>query len=241
MGQTYILSVILTMKNILNLRGLTFCATLLLICSCSCAQREKPPAVKQTPPVSLDATEKGVSYAGDLGREAQSNVRDAEMELSQARKEAEEAKALVEKMRKQKSQFAEEVEVMRVKYVGHIDYLTEKLRETGVVLHKQLESLRAAGREIAIAKAASAASEVEKEALRDGNQILAKNLEKEKKSAAKYKEKYDKNLWYKKWFWWSVFGVCVITFMLIVGIVGYVYFAAPSVASGVAARWLRRF
>jgi len=208
---------------------------------CSCGQRERAPVVKPTPAVSLDATEKGVSHASDLGREAQGNVRDAEAELSQARKEAEEAKALVEKMRKQKSQFAEEVEVMRVKYVNHIDYLTGKLRETGVILQKQLESLRAAGREIQIARAASAASEVEKEALRDGNQILAKNLEEEKKSAAKYKEKYDKNLWYKKWFWWSVFGVCVITFMLIVGIVGYVYFAAPSVASGVAARWLRRF
>ena len=227
------------MKNILNSKGLTFCVALFLICSCG--QREKPPVVKPTPAVSLDATEKGVSHASDLGREAQGNVRDAEMELSQARKEAEEAKALVGKMRKQKSQFAEEVEAMRVKYVGHIDYLTEKLRETGVILHKQLESLRTAGREIAIARAASAASEVEKEALRSGNQILIENLEEEKKSAAKYKEKYDKNLWYKKWFWWSVFGVCVIMFLLFLAIVAYVYFAAPSLASGVASRWLRRF
>lgn len=239
MGWFFFLSVFIVMKNILNSKGFILCVTLFLVSSCG--QREIPQKPKEAPRVNLDATEKGVIQACTFGRQAQNSVKDAERELLQAREDAEEAKALVDKMRKQRSQFAEEVEEMRVKYVGRINYLTDKLKETGVILEKQLVSLRMAGREIAIARSASAASEVEKEALRDGNKILAKNLEKEKKSAAKYKEKYDKNLWYKKWFWWSVFGVCVITFVLIVAIVGYVYFAAPSVASGVAARWLRRF
>jgi len=229
------------MKNILNSKGITFCATLFLLCSCSCGQRSKAPVVKPTPAVSLEATEKGVTEARDFSFQAKRNIVDAEMELAQARKEAEEAKALVEEMRRQKSKFAESVEEMRLRYVGHIDSLTNKLKKTGVILERQLTSLRMAGKEIAIARAASAASEVEKKALRDGNEILAKDLEDEKKSAAKYKEKYDKNLWYKKWFWWSVFGICFITFILMVGIAAYVYLAAPSVASGVAARWLRRF
>lgn len=216
------------MKNTFSFKVLTFCLSLFIFCSC--AQKEEPPLIPKTPKVSLDGTERGVTCSLDANLKIKQKVMSAEEELDRARAEAEEAKELVENMRKQKSQFTESVELMRAKYSANIEYLTKKLKETGILLDKQLQCLRDASKEISLARAASAASEVEKISLRDAATTLRENLEEEKKNANKYKIKYEKGMWYKKFFWWTISTVVILGG-------GWLYFTG---ATGGLARFIRR-
>lgn len=198
----------------------------------------KPPVTK---PVSVSKVGKNVSSATNLSIVAKKNVSKAQTELLEAKKDAQEARSLVEKMRNENSAFTEQAERMVLNYEYHIDRLTAQLQETGEILDEQLAELRKAGEEINKLREDIARSEVEKTILRRNTEVLAKSLKDEQKNAEKLKEWKDKNMWYKKWFWWSVFGAVMVGLFLIFGVVAYVYFAAPSVASGMASRWLRRF
>ena len=238
MGKTYILGVNIYMKSMFINMAL-FSAFLFAANSC---QRSpvivNPPVTK---PVNVDKVGKNVNSATNLNIVAKKGVSDAQIELKKAKKDAQEAKNLVAKMRSQNSAFAEEAERMVANYEYHIDMLTTQLQKTGEVLDEQLAELRKAGEEINRLRDDIVRSEAEKMILRRNTEVLAKSLKDEQKNAEKLKEWKDKNMWYKKWFWWSVFGAVMVGLFLIFGVVAYVYFAAPSVASGVASKWLRRF
>jgi predicted nucleic acid-binding Zn-ribbon protein len=202
----------------------------LLFLACSCGSKPKVVTPPVTPPVNVESVDKKVLEAKDFAAKARERLFAAEIELSKAREDADAAELLVAEMRKANSGFADHVEELRVKYVGHINNLTKQIDETGVILDGQLKALREAGEEINKARQASANSEAEKAVLRNGNKTLAENLSESEKRADKLQSWKDKNSWYKKFFWWTVIGAVLFS-----GV--YVYFTG---ATGGLAKLIRR-
>jgi len=181
-------------------------------------------------PVDVEGASERVSDASGMSIKARERLSLAEAELNKAKKETEAAKALVAQMKKKNSPYAESVETLRREYEDLVDSLTQQLKQTGIILDEQLLKLKQAGIELNEARKASAASEAEKQVLRQYGKNVAEKLNKAEKRANDLQSWKDANMWYKKFFWWTVIGATVF-------VVGYVYLTG---LTGGIGRFLRR-
>lgn len=213
-------------------KEITLCAMLFIAPFLASCERKTPIAPPISQPVNVDVASGKVSSASDLSIRAGVKVDVAKAELEKARKEAEDAKALVEEMRKAASPYAEQVDAIRSKYVSLINSLTIQLQETKTILQQQLVALREATIDLQKAKQASLASEAEKQALRSSLEAASQNLNQAQQEVKKLQEWKNKNIWYKKFFWWTVVGAVLFA-------AAYIYLAAPTMGAGLVRR-LRR-
>ena len=201
-------------------KKMTLCLILIacLFASCNTAPLYNIPVSEA---VNVDGARKAVVDARDLSIKANERLISAQAELAKAKKETEAAKALVAEMKQKNSPYADKVERLRNEYEIIVDVLTKQLQETGIILQSQLESLKKAGIELDKAREASAISEREKESLRLAIKQASQELTKAQKEVQKLQSWKDKNMWYKKFFWWTVIGVLLFT-------VGYAYFTGAT-------------
>lgn len=218
------------MKNNKTFTILLASIGLFAFASCSCDNHTE----KDLPPVSgvvsVEGASESVGDARDLNIDASSRLAVAKAELKKAKEETEKAEVLIVKMRESKSPFTDNVEGLKNSCVSLIRGVTLQIHQTGSVLDKQLIQLRRAGTELNKAREASAKSEAEKDALRSYGKDKAEKLAKCEKEVTKLQTWKDKNMWYKKFFWWTLATVVTLA-------VAYIYFSG---ATGGLARFLRR-
>ena len=111
-------------------------------------------------------------------------------------------------MKRKKSEFAENIETLRLIYVQHIAVIEKELRTTSSTIKKQIVALREAEKELERAKVQIANGEKEKAALRESNTILAKDLE----EYQAYKDKYHALTKYK-WIVWGLGAWILVKFL----------------------------
>lgn len=203
--------------------------SLLAIASCSCVNHNTSLPAKSGH-VDVDGASDRVSDANRLSIEAMQKLRFAQEELEKSRQEAEDAKSLVEQMKKNKSPYADMVASLRNKYESLVHSLTEQLTQTGMLLDEQIDKLKDARIELNKARVASAASEQEKKALRRHIETVDQKLNEAEKEVNKLQEWKDKNMFYKKFFWWTLATVVILGG-------AWIYFTG---ATGGLARFLRR-
>lgn len=202
---------------------------LFILTGCSCVNHNTPlPAESKA--VNVEGASERVSDANRLSIEARERLRFAQEELERSKQEAEDAKSLVARMKENKSPYADTVSALRDRYENLIDSLTQQLNQTGMLLDEQLSKLRDAGIELNKARAASAASEQEKKALRLRVKEVDKKLNEAQKEVSDLKTWKDKNMWYKKFFWWTLATVVILGG-------AWLYFTG---ATGGLGRFLRR-
>jgi len=201
------------------------------LASCSCdnhsSSRDLPPV---SDVVNVEGASASVGDARDLNIDANTRLAVAKAELKKAKEETEKAEVLIVKMRENKSPFTDNVESLKSSCVSLIRSVTLQIHQTGDVLDRQLIQLQKAGKDLNKAREASAKSEAEKDALRSYGKEKADKLAKCEKEVNKLQTWKEKNMWYKKFFWWTLGTVVTL-------VIAYVYFSG---ATGGLSRLLRR-
>ena len=155
----------------------------LLILSClSCTQQADP--VTPTPAVNIKPVIRYVSVAQGYSNQAKNEIARAKATAEAAQREAQEANALVDEMNANQSPYADEVERLRKGYQDKITQLQAQISETDIILDRLWQTLDDTQNQLEIAKAASQATEEEKNALRA--QVVEF-----KEKAEKYRLKYE--------------------------------------------------
>lgn len=223
--------------NLLNYIVVLCGVAMLASCGSSGSSQRLP---DPTPAVNISAVKAGVSQVEREAIAARKELSLARFEADKAIEEAKEAKGLVEKMSEAQSPFAREVEALRWGYESRISSVSRRMTEMDSLLIKQAQALRDALWAIDEAAVASALSEREKAELRVVASEAIEREAAEKKRADTLQEWKDKNMFYKRWFWWSIAGGVFFVLLILGGVVLKFYIAPPSFVSSLASSVLRR-
>ena len=200
------------------------------LASCSCDNHRSPVIIPdKSKPVNVDTPIRNVTDAKSLNQEAQTRLKIIEEEIKKATDESKKTEVVVVEMKKNQSPFADTVQSIKSNCDSIIGIVTFQVRKTGDVLDQQLAKLSEAGLELAKAREASIASEKEKAELREKIAEASDKLVRSEKEVKELQEWKDKNMWYKKFFWWVTISVSVLA-------VAWIYFSG---ATGGLSRLLR--
>jgi chromosome segregation ATPase len=218
------------MKNSIKSHILISLTLMFVLSSCSCVNHNNSSLPTKSKSVNVKVASDRVSQASNLSIRASEKLIFAQSELEKARKETEEAKSLVAQMKKNRSPFADMVAALRDRHETLVNKLTEQLNQTGTLLEEQFSKLNDARIDLNKAREASAASEAEKATLRSHVIEADKKLTKSKQELKDLEVWKAKNIWYKKFFWWTISTVVVLGG-------AWLYFTG---ATGGLARFIRR-
>ena len=191
-----------------NLLRLIVVSLTLAATSCNFRQNERQQVIPHTDKADVQKAGEDVMAATGFAFTAQQSISNAQAEIIKAKIYAKEIETLVSIMKRKKSEFTDNIETLRQVYVQHINVIEEELLTTSSTIKKQLIALKDAEKELERAKVQIANGEKEKDALRESNAILAKDLEKYQA----YKDKYHKLTKYK-WIVWGLGAWILVKFL----------------------------
>lgn len=214
----------------ITFHSLVIFTVLFALASCSCDNHRSPVIIPdKSKPVDVGPPIRNVDDAKTLNKEAQTRLKIIKEEIKKATDESKKAEVVVVEMKKKQSPFADTVNGIKANCDLIIDIVTFQVNKTGDVLDQQLVKLTIAAEELAKAREASLASEKEKTELRSSIAKASEKLIKSEKEVKELQEWKDKNMWYKKFFWWVTISVSVL-------VIAWVYFSG---ATGGLSRVLR--